>query len=63
MGRWSVIVWDGASWFRGPVVYDDRQEAESCAKRIKLAPARVVPDDEPARGVWPPPPSPECRQK
>lgn len=38
---YEVVVYDGAVWFRGPVRYDDRAEAERAAASIKIAPACV----------------------
>lgn len=38
---WEVVVFDGATWFRGPVKYESRAEAEHAAERINVAPAYV----------------------
>lgn len=41
--EWTVIVWNGIEWFRGPYNYETREEAVAAANTITLAPALVWP--------------------
>lgn len=37
-----VIVWDGETWFAGPVPYETEEAARKAARGITLSPVRVV---------------------